>query len=230
MVVPLRVDRANIDGGDKPEAVPMIVAGVVDRPIGPRELCVERCPHHGTYRWYRRIGSDRVADCPTCRLEQNQRERERRRRWRSVRTPPRPPHERTAGACSLCGTSPLPPRRRAWCSDDCVELWYVATSSRTALAWLVAEFGRRCWRCDAQVEPGRPWGFGPEGPPLPRPVELFVDHVRPLWSLTEAERGELRWWLPFNLQLLCGPCHGAKTSAEAGERAALRRAPVDGGT
>lgn len=50
-----------------------------------------------------------------------------------------------------------------------------------------------------------------------------VDHVRPLWSLSGAERVELRWWLPFNLQLLCRPCHAAKTAREAAERARLRR-------
>jgi 5-methylcytosine-specific restriction endonuclease McrA len=53
---------------------------------------------------------------------------------------------------------------------------------------------------------------------------LFVDHVRPRWSLTEQQRGELRWWLPFNLQLLCGRCHADKTAREAAERAELRRA------
>lgn len=52
---------------------------------------------------------------------------------------------------------------------------------------------------------------------------LDVDHVRPLWSLDDTERAELRWWMPSNLQLLCGTCHKAKTAAEAAERAALRR-------
>lgn len=92
--------------------------------------------------------------------------------------------------------------------------------------------GPSCWECGETWLPGeRPWWWRPDyhGPPDPRPVALALDHVRPLWSLTESERAELRWWLPFNLQLLCGRCHGAKTRREAGERAALRRGACNAG-
>lgn len=64
--------------------------------------------------------------------------------------------------------------------------------------------GDHCWACDAVAV-------------------LELEHVRPLWSLTDDERQQLRWWLPYNLQLLCVPCHRAKTSHEAGLRAALAR-------
>lgn len=64
------------------------------------------------------------------------------------------------------------------------------------------------------------------GPPEPRQVVLEVEHVRPLWSLTEEERTRLRWWLPFNLQLLCEACHRAKSRREAAARAAFRRTGV----
>lgn len=84
----------------------------------------------------------------------------------------------------------------------------VATSGQRAHGHLVALHGSTCWGC----------GTGP--------VPLDVDHVRPLWSLTDAERTELRWWLPFNLQLLCDRCHRAKTKAEATARAEARRAAV----
>lgn len=123
----------------------------------------------------------------------------------SVRTPPRPPFEHTPRACALCGTPPEG-RRRSWCSDWCVELWFIATSGDAAHKHLVRLHGRTCWGCAAA---------GPD-------VVLEVEHVRPLWSLTDAERLELRWWLPFNLQLLCVPCHRAKTRAEAAQRAAVR--------
>lgn len=124
-----------------------------------------------------------------------------------------------------------------------MDLWWVATDSARALDHLVGLHGRECWDCGARIRPGQlsEWetlGFvhlrhrgGPvcawpppvHGPPLPRPVELFVDHVRPLWSLDDAERLDLAWWLPFNLQLLCGDCHGRKTADEARIRASIRR-------
>lgn len=69
---------------------------------------------------------------------------------------------------------------------------------------LSAELGNLCWVCFD--EPG--WE---------------VDHVRPLWSLTQEERLELRWWLPFNLQLIGHSCHKAKTAREAHLRAAWRQ-------
>lgn len=110
----------------------------------------------------------------------------------------------------MCGTTPLPGRRRSWCSDACVDLWNLATMPRVQLSQLVALHGPGCWSC----------GSDHDG--------LEVEHVRPLWSLTDDERGELRWWLPFNLQLLCRTCHRAKTAREAGERAARRRAESSG--
>ncbi len=75
-------------------------------------------------------------------------------------------------------------------------------SARATVA-LVARDGYRCAHCGSQ-EPGG----------------LQVDHVRPLWSLTEHERTELAWWLLGNLQLLCTGCHKDKSAAEAAERAA----------
>lgn len=125
--------------------------------------------------------------------------------WRSHRTPPRPPFEHHPGkVCRLCGEA-VTGRRRRWCSDACVDLWNVVAEGRIAHYHLVTLHGWRCWSC---------------GEPAP---ELEVEHVRPLWSLTLAERCDLRWWLPYNLQLLCIPCHRAKSAAEARDRAAIRR-------
>lgn len=90
------------------------------------------------------------------------------------------------------------------------------------LAHLVEIHGHVCWQCGADVQPGTQhwWGDTPhQGPPCFIPVALEVDHIRPLWSLTDEERTEHRWWLPFNLQLLCVACHKAKTKHEAGVRA-----------
>lgn len=168
-----------------------------------------------------------------CRLHQDQRresDRRRAERSRDVRQPPRPPHERTEGACSMCGLTPLPGRRRSWCSDECVNLWYIATSGQVALKHLTDLHGWSCWSCGAAERPApvfewARWSDVPAGlyPLAPVPVRLEVEHVRPLWSLTAAERSELRWWLPFNLQLLCSTCHKAKSAEETRERARLRR-------
>lgn len=84
-------------------------------------------------------------------------------------------------------------------------IWHIASGgSRVAHWWLSQELGDVCWVCWS--EPG--WE---------------VDHVRPLWSLTDEERLELRWWLPFNLQLIGSRCHKAKTAREAALRAAWRQ-------
>lgn len=78
-------------------------------------------------------------------------------------------------------------------------MWNLATSPRYAWSELRKQ-ADCCWQCRAR---GR---------------ALEVEHVRPLWSLTPSERLELKWWLPFNLQLLCRDCHRAKTAREARER------------
>lgn len=134
----------------------------------------------------------------------------RQAQTRAVRHPPR--NERPApGTCSLC-SSPIPEgsRRRTWCSQRCVDLWDLATrpsAQRAQLRW----WFDGCWSCGRTHDD--------DGLRL----DLDVDHIRPLWSLTEVERGELRWWLPFNLQLLCPDCHKRKTRAEAGARAAQKK-------
>lgn len=105
----------------------------------------------------------------------------------------------------MCGTTELPPRRRSWCSDECVTLWNLASDPRSATTHLVRLHGSVCWSCGPTSEP------------------LELEHVRPLWSLTDEQRQQLRWWLPYNLQLLCSTCHKAKSRHEAQVRAAWRR-------
>lgn len=83
-------------------------------------------------------------------------------------------------------------------------MWHYVAFPQVAVGLLVQAHGQICWGCRARN----------------RPLEL--EHVRPLWSLTPAERLELKWWLPFNLQLLCRECHRAKTAREARERYDLR--------
>jgi hypothetical protein len=212
--------------------------GTVETPVGTRTVYRATCPAHGPMEW-RAFEGGSEQPCGPCRWERDRRAREVRG---SVRRPPRPPFETTAGVCSMCG-GPLPGRRRSWCSDDCVDIWNVATRQPDALRHLVELHGRECWACGDRwtlrertavellggvlpanrVHGERCYVDVVHGPPCPTPVRLEVDHIRPLWSLNDEERRELRWWLPYNLQLLCGLCHKAKTRAEAAERARLRR-------
>lgn len=80
----------------------------------------------------------------------------------------------------------------------------MATSSDRARADLMA-FYPGCWECGVLTD------------------DVEVDHVVPLWNLTDDERLELKWWLPFNLELLCRRCHGKKTRREARRRAQIAR-------
>lgn len=173
------------------------------------------CPEHPD-RWL--LGHERCWRCAD-------RDRRRRQRQRdAVRRPPDLLLPQRVGRCRLCASTNLEPRRVYWCSQACVDLWTLATSSNAQRWQLVELHGHACWECGETWRPGvRHEWTGLVGPPAPRPVELAVDHVRPLWSLSDVERQQLRWWLPFNLQLLCTTCHAAKTRREAGERAALRR-------
>lgn len=131
---------------------------------------------------------------------------------RELRQPPSPPP--APGRCRLClGT--LQAGRRHWC-DDCTELRWISTNVTRAHDHLVAIHGPRCWRCGLTEQPAR-WDL------LKPPTVLEVEHIRPLWSLNDEERLQLRWWLPFNLQLLCHGCHATKTGQESAMRALWRR-------
>lgn len=83
---------------------------------------------------------------------------------------------------------------------------------------------RPYWMTRLKINPpvGSIW-FYPMGPTF---AHAEVDHVIPLWKVATLEPRRvdhpLRYWMPGNLQLLCAPCHRAKTKAEAAERAALR--------
>jgi hypothetical protein len=119
----------------------------------------------------------------------------------SVRQPPPRPFEgvRRDGRllCPICGEAAG--LRRGWWHHACAQLWNLATNPHTQLVELRRQ-GDCCWSCGNHH------------------ASLEVEHIRPLWSLTADERLELKWWLPFNLQLLCRACHRAKTAREARER------------
>lgn len=129
---------------------------------------------------------------------------------RDLREPPRLPFDRApAGICRVDGEKVKPPRR-LYCSAECSEIYPMLFANSAWQAWRFARdvFGdrrARCMCCGAER------------------VALELDHIRPLWSLTPAERLEWRWWLPYNLWLICIQCHRKKTALEAAARATLRR-------
>lgn len=181
-------------------AVAVIAAAhVIERRVEQIRLTCRECKRP---MW----GGQRRPYCASTRCSIGRRNLDRARakaeRSRTLRTRPPWPFARVLGACNLCGVDVVKPRR-SWCGDRCVQINDLAGDRKTQLKHLMG-FYDRCWSCDS-------WG----------PLE--VDHVRPLWSLTDHERTEFRWWLPFNLQLLCTDCHKVKTAREAAERAAIAR-------
>src|SRR5688500_8527831 len=104
----------------------------------------------------------------------------------------------------MCGTDAG--LKRGWWHRDCAARWNLAAAPQVQRHELILNTGSVCWNCGEKK-------CSPE-----------LEHIRPLWSLRGDETNELKWWLPFNLQLLCRPCHLAKSKREAAERAQLRRA------
>ncbi len=149
------------------------------------------------------------------------------------------------GTCRLCGKGSLDGRRRNW-HTRCLAVYN--TAYQQAEQWLHRRQRGRCARCGRryaerlervrndpylQIRAPRPellcWVADdtPRDPDEPRHgPRLEIDHIVPLWKVRRMPPQRRRkpcWWLAGNLQLLCVPCHRAKTAEESAERAALRR-------
>jgi hypothetical protein len=148
------------------------------------------------------------------------------------------PHGYTPdGICQLCGKGDLEKFRRRW-HNRCFAIGSVAIFPAYAFAWLRRRQRGRCAGCDIEFAPNRePWnGRNSVDPPIARMFEstrsmterVELDHIVPLWKVAKMplERQTIRWWLAGNLQLLCVPCHRAKTALEAKELGLLRRKPT----
>lgn len=146
------------------------------------------------------------------------------------RPPPYPfEHRVSAGGCAFCGKQ-RPKGRRRYCGERCGELADVPWRNSYALYIIGRDrFGDdppRCANCGmTEAEAAAAHGLA-RGEAIWRPLE--VDHRRPLYSLDDAERLDLRWWLPENLDLLCHWCHVAKSAREARDRAREKRDARDG--
>jgi 5-methylcytosine-specific restriction endonuclease McrA len=126
------------------------------------------------------------------------------------RTPPKPPYFDTVpeGTCRWCnkevGLTPKgKPSKSRWHKACLVEykMLFWPTTTRRAV-------NRRdkgiCGKCGVQCS---------------YPLEWHMDHIKPLYLAND----NINFWKLDNLQTLCEPCHIAKTSQEATERAAKRK-------
>jgi hypothetical protein len=133
------------------------------------------------------------------------------------RTPPKPDSwaHPVKGTCRFCGLAVLnddgtPNMRTYWhpiCVIDYKMIFWPGVTRQAVFmrdAGVCALCGHHCARKGSDV-----W---------------HLDHRQPL---IEAN-GDIRYWMMDNLQTLCQMCHTAKTSREAGERAAARKAAKEG--
>lgn len=125
------------------------------------------------------------------------------------RKPPKPPTWNSPkGSCRYCGDeiidNGVQNKRKNW-HKACLDIWLIMTSPSDAR--------RHVWHREKGVCQGcgkDHWGYSDT---------WQVDHDKPLF---ESE-GNLTFWHPDNLKLLCRDCHASKTKEEAGRRALKKR-------
>lgn len=151
--------------------------------------------------------------------------------------------------CWVCA-KPLPPRRQAWCSDDCVRTWTSNHEWSAASAAAVARDGG-CVRCGASAtevlvcrSDGEPWPCAAyraydeawaayrAGGPFPRMQGTNHYRIRDRRASVLLEVNHI---VPRNgagydqgchhhldlLETLCHPCHVAETTRQIRERRGL---------
>lgn len=131
------------------------------------------------------------------------------------RTPPKPPYFDTVpeGTCRWCnqevGRTPKGKQSKSRWHPACLKEYKMLFWPDTTRRAVYRRDKGVCAECGAQCNDyPNPW---------------HMDHIKPL---IEAQ-GDINYWKLPNLQTLCTPCHTAKTSREATERAAKRRAAKD---
>lgn len=120
----------------------------------------------------------------------------------SNRRPPKPASWDIArGNCRFCGAAILKEdgklnRRMHW-HPNCVHEWKIMNDPRVARAYVWDRFKGECQCCGKNT-----WSYG---------ETWEVDHIDPLFLAA----GDLSYWSPGNLQLLCTePCHREKSKAD----------------
>jgi 5-methylcytosine-specific restriction endonuclease McrA len=158
----------------------------------------------------------------------------------SPRRPPLHHDARSGGTCRWCGEAILHESgardgeanlRRSW-HPDCVEAYKLAAWRKAQARFVKKRDGACCAACGAAPKKWlasrrRSIDRQTRGRyvRVRRACALELDHTVPLWSVAhlppEARRA---YYGPDNLKLLCPTCHRAKTTREAAERAARKRA------
>jgi len=128
------------------------------------------------------------------------------------RTPPKPPYFDTVpeGTCRWCnkevGLTPTGKQSNSRWHPVCLAEYKLLFWPTTTRRVVYKRDRAKCAKCGSKCDRYKnPW---------------HMDHIKPL---IEAQ-GNLDYWRLQNLQTLCTPCHTTKTSQEATERAAKRKA------
>lgn len=128
------------------------------------------------------------------------------------RTPPKPPYYDTVpeGTCRWCnlevGLTRTGRKSKSRWHTSCFEEYAILFFASTTRKAVWQRDKGKCASCGCQTDRKGQNGWQ-------------MDHIVPL---IEAN-GDLQYWRLGNLQTLCKRCHTTKTSAEAAERARLRR-------
>lgn len=173
----------------------------------------------------------RLIKCPVCQISVP-RSRYRKRCPRSNcrgLMPPKPPL-----LCRLCNNE-LPGRRTSWCSDECSNAYYMATSS-SHLRYIINQRDKGiCAKCglDCEALERRINAMPKEAVKEVRRVLVEngfnwshwnyncaslwdADHIEPI------DEGGSSWEME-NIQTLCHPCHKEKTAEQAARGAKQRK-------
>lgn len=145
----------------------------------------------------------------------------------SAKQPPMP-----KAKCRLCD-EPLPSRRRAWCSDDCLDAYFMVISSSHVRAKVFERDRGVCTECGLDTG-----GLENRIRRLPREAQRAAHHmlgtlgfdtasdwrILSLWCADHIEPlAEGGGYGLDNVQTLCTPCHKEKTAEQAGRKAKQRK-------
>lgn len=116
----------------------------------------------------------------------------------SHRTPPKPVHWNCKrGTCRYCGEpiieNGVQNTRKHW-HQPCADIWVVMNNPGKARDHVLKRDSYTCQDCGLQNR----YGY------------FEVDHKRPLYEAN----GDLNYWHPNNLVLLCDDCHKKKTKQD----------------
>jgi len=162
-------------------------------------------------RWYRFDEEPRPREYTIALYEALRQERERKSEMAARRKVPMP-EWKGRGFCKWCnGQITKADGRALYWHPGCIQQYLLHSRAEDQFRFLRRRDGQTCAAPDCE-SPG-----------------FEVDHRTPLWSVWDLPPDERRrFYGPDNLQLLCGPCHKAKSAREARERADRRRDAHEG--